>query len=174
MNWRKDRNLERKAQINGRKFSLRIKSNSTKIIDKKSMNSLKRSKEQEDCQSIALTELRYNWIAIIRMLRNHLRKISKIHLNISQLKRTTQLSHSSMLYLRLKLMRCKMLWLRIKTQWKIERREYGIRQRKIMFSRKINKINTLNKRRVKRHMNNGRKSLSFIFLKQVMSKMKEK
>jgi len=62
----------------------------------------------------------------------------------------------------------------IKTQRKRKNKEFGTRQRKTLFGKKIKKIKCQNNKKVKKLIFNGKRHQSFQSLKQVKYKMKEK
>ena len=105
--------------------------------------------------------------------RNQWKKISKIHLNTSVWSKT-QMS-------KLNLTHCPksepMKWktsLKIKTWRKRESKEFGTKPKRITSGKKINKIKCPNKKRVKKHINSGRKNQNFRFLKSERLRIKEK
>lgn len=61
-----------------------------------------------------------------------------------------------------------------KMQRRRRNKEFGIKLRRTLFGKKIKKIKCPNKKKVKRLIFNGKRSLNYPFLKQAKFKMKEK
>ena len=78
-----------------------------------------------------------------------------------------------MLYLKLKLIKCKMLW-KIKIWKRKKNKEYGIKRKKTLYGKKMPKIKCQKIKKVKKHINNGRKNLSCLSLKLGKHRIKEK
>lgn len=70
-------------------------------------------------------------------------------------------------------MKCKIL-LMTKMQRKRRNKGSGIKLKRILFGKKIKKIKCPSKKKVKKLIFNGKRSLNYQFLKQVKFKMKEK
>lgn len=70
-------------------------------------------------------------------------------------------------------MKCKIL-LMTKMQRKRRNKESGTKLKRTLFGKKIKKIKCPSKKKVKRLIFNGKRSLNYQFLKQVKFKMKEK
>lgn len=61
-----------------------------------------------------------------------------------------------------------------KMQRRRRNKEFGTKLRRTLFGKKIKKIKCLSKKKVKRLIFNGKRSLNYPFLKQAKFKMKEK